>query len=72
MRWLGKDDTPKLLMDPGGMHGIGRVTASHARWEEDPIRTRSDPDQFDVAFFDIGALGRGGRGFEPLDEGAEL
>lgn len=77
MRGIGKDDTPKLLVDHGGMREIGHVSASHAGREEDPIQAGpiqagSDPDQFDVAFLDIGALGRGGRGFESLDEGAEL
>jgi hypothetical protein len=77
MRWIGKDDTPKLLLEHGGMREIGHVTAWHVGREGDPIRagpirSGSDPDQFDVAFLDIGALGGGGRGLEPLDEGAEL
>jgi hypothetical protein len=75
-RSVGKHDTPKLLMEPGGMHGIRQWPAFHRGRAGSAIRSGSDPDQFDVVFLDIGglalALGRGGRGFEALDERAEL
>ena len=61
-------------MDPGGMDGISRmsVIVCETSGRSNPIRAGSDPDQFGVVFLDIGALDRGGRGFEPLNESAEL
>ena len=54
------------------------VVSRYRKWDGKPIRAGvanragSDPDQFDFAFLDVSGLGQGGRGFEPLDEGAEL
>ncbi len=73
---LGTSQKKRYPQAPGGTwgHAWNRSYQGIACRERagDPIRAGSDPDQFDVVFLDIGALSRGGRGFESLDQSAEL